>query len=53
MNEYYRFTLRVPAVLREWLEAKAKAHHRTLTGELIEIIREIKEREEAEQQKAT
>lgn len=45
-TEYYRFTLRIPVVLRDWLEARAKARHKTLTGELVEIIREMKEKEE-------
>jgi|GEM_PF-4527053 len=45
-TEYYRFTLRIPVVLRDWLEDRAKARHKTLTGELVEIIREMKEKEE-------
>lgn len=47
-EEYTRITLRLPTEYKNWLGDKAKANHRTVTGELIELIRQAKE---AEQQK--
>ena len=49
---YYRFTLRLPSSLKKWLEDRAKTKHRTLTSELVEMIREKKEAEERAAQTA-
>jgi predicted DNA-binding protein len=51
-TDFSRFTLRLPVEMREWLTSKAKANHRTLTAEIIEMIREAMQKETEEQKKA-
>lgn len=51
MSNFSRMTLRLPMNMREWLDAKADANHRTLTAEVVEVIRQAM-KEEADSQKA-
>lgn len=45
-TKFSRMTLRLPMNMREWLESKTDISHRTLTAEVVEMIREAMEKEE-------
>ncbi len=42
-------TFRVPEVLRNWLENRAKDNHRSMNGEMLELMQRAKERQERKQ----
>lgn len=46
MDKSTRMTLRLPDYLRKWIEQDAKTESRTMTGHIVEILKEAKERKE-------
>lgn len=48
-EDHTRITLRLPTELKDWLESKSKANYRTVTGELIELIRQAKEKDKKDE----
>lgn len=51
-NEISRIALNMPMVLRVWLNKKSKENHRSLTAEIVAMVRENKEKDEARRGKA-
>lgn len=46
MNEsIHRLTLRIPMELYKYMRMRAERKHRTFTAELVDVIRELKEKE--------
>jgi hypothetical protein len=39
-------SIRIPLDLKEWLDAKAKAEHRNMTGQLLHILTLAKQAEQ-------
>ena len=48
MKKMESMLVRIPAELKGWLKQKAKENTRSMTGELIELMKKAKEKEEAE-----
>ncbi|MEO9340461.1 hypothetical protein ABFT80_23910 [Mesorhizobium sp. SB112] len=42
-------SIRIPVELKDWLNAKAKAEHRNMTGQLLHILALAKQAEDAKE----
>ena len=42
MQEIFRTHVRIPKDLADWLKQQAKEHHRSMSGELVEILEKMK-----------
>ena len=41
-------TLRIPVALRDWLKQQAKDNSRSMNGEIVELMKQAKEKQEKE-----
>ena len=44
-------SIRIPEYLKEWIKSKAKNNSRSVNGELVEMMKKIKEKEDIVQKK--
>ncbi len=47
-KDFHRMTLRIPKELNEWISEQARSKHRSLTAEIVNMIRVAKEESEKE-----
>lgn len=47
-----RMTIRFPNSIKQWIGEQAKKNGRTMNGEIVELIRELKEKKSEAQQAA-
>ncbi len=42
MNDMARTQVRIPVEMMEWLKLKAKENHRSMNGQLVEMLAQMK-----------
>ena len=50
MPKFKRMTLRIPAILHDWVKQEAESEGRTLTSQIIEVLKEKQKIKDAKKQ---